>query len=318
MARAAGVSQATVSYVLNDNPNARVSEQTRQRVRDAAARLGYVPDASARTLRTGRSGIVLLPLPRARTGRLGQDLLDDMEDELRSRGYTLVQYGERRLKGVPAAKVWAGLRPAAVLVDVDRLTKPAVDLLRSSGTRAVIGFSEEPSSLVPAVVMDHGAVGACAARHLAERGCKRLAAIVPREEGIDSMGVGRLLGVRQVAPDAERIDLAFSEEAASRVAARADLPDGIFAYNDEYALLLISALQDAGVRVPEDVAVVGADDLPIASLMRPRLTTVHFDTTATPADLATLVDELVRGEREAKPGDVLNLYRPRLVIRASA
>ncbi len=318
MARAAGVSQATVSYVLNDNPNARVSEQTRERVREAAARLGYVPDASARTLRTGRSGLVLVPLAPARTGRLFQDFLDRFGDELGRHGFTLVQYGERHLKGVPAAKSWAALRPAAVLVDVTRLTKAAVDLLTSSGTRVVIGLADKPSPLVPVVVLDHEAVGACAARHLLGGGRSRLGAVVPREEGIDLMGEARLRGVRQVAPGAERIDLAFSEEEAARVAARADLPEGIFAYNDEYAMLLISALQDAGVRVPDDVAVVGADDLPIATLMRPRLTSVHFDPTATPGELAALLEEIVRGEREAGPGAVVDLYRPRIVVRDSA
>ncbi|MFI6320723.1 LacI family DNA-binding transcriptional regulator [Nonomuraea sp. NPDC050556] len=317
MARAAGVSQATVSYVLNDSPNARVSEQTRQRVREAAARLGYVPDQSARTLRTGHSGLVLVPLAPARTGRLVADLLDDMGEEFGARGYTLVQYGERRLKGVAAAKAWAALRPVAIMVDASRLTKASVELLKASGTKAVIGFSAGPSPLVPAVVLDHEVIGACAARHLLDRGCTRLGAIVPREEGIDAMGVGRWKGVRRHAPDAERIDLAFSEEEAAKVAARPDLPDGIFAYNDEYAMLLISALQDAGVRVPEDVAVMGADDLPLASLMRPRLTSVHFDTTASPGELVALVDAIVRGEREAAPGAVMKLFNGRLVVRDS-
>lgn len=317
MARAAGVSQATVSYVLNDSPNARVSEQTRQRVREAAVRLGYVPDQSARTLRTGHSGLVLVPLAPARTGRLVADLLDDMGEEFTARGYTLVQYGERHLKGVAAAKAWAALRPVAIVVDAARLTRASVDLLKASGTRALVGFAEGPSPLVPAVVMDHEIIGACAARHLLDTGRTRLAAIVPREEGIDSMGVGRWKGVRRHAPDAERIDLAFSEEEAAKLAARADLPDGIFAYNDEYAMLLISALQDAGVRVPEDVAVVGADDLPLASLMRPKLTTVHFDATATPGELVAIIDEIVRGERQAAPGAVMNLFSARLVVRDS-
>lgn len=317
MARAAGVSQATVSYVLNDSPNARVGEQTRQRVRDAAARLGYVPDASARTLRTGHSGLVLFPLAQARTGRLVHDLLDEMGDELGARGYTLVQYGERKLKGVAAAKVWASLRPVAILVEVSRLTKASVDLLKASGARAVIGFSSGPSPLVPAVVMEHEAIGACAAEHLLGTGRTRLGAIVPREEGLDVMGLQRWNGVQRLAPDAERIDLAFSEEEAAAIARRPDLPQGIFAYNDEYAMLLISALQDAGVRVPEDVAVVGADDLPLARLMRPRLTTVHLDTSVTPTELAAIIDEIVRGERQAGPGMVLDPFTVRLVARDS-
>ncbi|WP_327087627.1 LacI family transcriptional regulator [Nonomuraea sp. NBC_01738] len=318
VARAAGVSQATVSYVLNDNPNARVSELTRQRVRDAAARLGYVPDASARTLRTGRSGIVLIPLSAARVGGLARDLLDDLGDELRLRGYTLVQYGERRLKGVAAAKAWAGLRPSAVIVEADRLTAASVELLRTSGTQVVIGLGGGPSPLVPVAVMDHAIIGALAARHLVERGCTRVAAVVPREQGIDAMGVSRLRGVRQIVPGAERIDLAFNPEEAGRLAAGGDLPDGIFAYNDEYALLVMSALQDAGLRVPEDVAIVGADDLLLASLVRPRLTTVRFDTLSLPSDLAVMIDELVRGERQPKPGAVFELFRPRLIVRSSA
>ncbi|MFI7417696.1 LacI family DNA-binding transcriptional regulator [Nonomuraea sp. NPDC049684] len=318
VARAAGVSQATVSYVLTDNPRARVSEETRRRVRDAAARLGYVPDAAARALRTGHSGIVLMPLSRARVGRLAQQVFDELEEGLRARGHTLVQYGERTLKGVAAARSWLALRPSVVLVEAARLTRPAVELLHASGVRAVIGLSDQPSPLVPAVVFDHRALGAVAARHLVERGSRRVAAVVPREEGIDAMGLARLAGVREVVPGAARIDLAFSEEEAGRVVRAGDLPDGVFAYNDEYAMLLISALQDAGLRVPGDVAVVGADDLPICTLMRPRLTSVHFDATASPADLAGEIDGIVRGVRPSAAGEVLARFEPRLVARSSA
>ncbi|WP_081937298.1 LacI family DNA-binding transcriptional regulator [Streptosporangium roseum] len=316
VARAAGVSQATVSYVLNDSPGARVGDETRERVKEAAARLGYVPHASARALRTGHSGLVLLPLSLARTGRLAQDLLDEMGDELRERGYTLIQYGERRLKGAAAARSWAELRPVAVLVEVDRLSKAAVDLLKASGVKAVIGFgAERPSPLVPVSLYDQEAIGACAAEHLVSRGRTRLAAVVPREQGIDKMGAGRWRGVCRVAPGAERIELTFSEDEAARFAARSDLPDGVFAYNDEYAMLVVSALRDAGVRVPEDVAVVGADDLVIAGLMRPRLTSVHVDPTTTPGELITMIDEIIRGERAAGPWAVLSRYEPRLVVR---
>jgi len=319
VARAAGVSQATVSYVLNDSPGARVAEETRARVREAATRLGYVPHASARALRTGQSGLVLLPLSTARTGRLAQEFLDQVETAFRSHGYTLVQYGERHLKGLPAARSWAELRPAAVIVEADRLTKASVDLLKASGVKAIIGMdAAHPSALVPVALHDHEGMGRCAAEHLLARGRTRLAAIVPREEGVDRMGVSRWRGVRGLAPDAERIDLAFSAAEAAAFAARPDLPDGLFAYNDEYAMLVISALQDAGIRVPEDMSVVGADDLVLAELMRPRLTSVHVDSEMTPAAFAGLIDEIIRGVRPGKPGDVLSDSRPRLVIRESS
>ena len=91
------------------------------------------------------------------------------------------------------------------------------------------------------------------------------------------------------------LPLAYEEESAARLAARwpeLDL-DAVFAYNDEYAMLLMRALQDGGVRVPEDTAVIGADDLMLGRLLRPRLSTVHIELPSG-RDLAELVDRAVR------------------------
>ncbi|MFD1931414.1 MULTISPECIES: LacI family DNA-binding transcriptional regulator [Nonomuraea] len=296
VARAAGVSQATVSYVLNDRPGSRISEETRARVRDAAERLGYVPHAGARTLRTGSSGLVLVALPDVPQGSLATGLLEELDRKLGGRGYTMVQYGAREVKGVAAAKAWAELRPVAVLADLARLTGAGIEVLRAAGVKAIIGMGSEGIGGIPSVLADHEGVGALAVRHLMERGRTEIVAIVPREEGIRPMGLERLRGARSAGVPVRAVDLAFDEGEAAAFVAGLSGGEGVFAYNDDYAMLLLAALHDAGLAVPGDVAVVGCDDLPLARLTRPRLTTVRPDLSEAPASIATLIDRLVRGE----------------------
>ncbi|MFE3447624.1 LacI family DNA-binding transcriptional regulator [Nonomuraea sp. NPDC059194] len=297
VARAAGVSQATVSYVLNDRPGSRISEETRARVRDAAERLGYVPHAGARTLRTGSSGLVLVALPDIPQGTLATGFFEGLDRELGGRGYMMVQYGARQVKGVAAAKAWAELRPAAVLADADRLTGAGVDVLRAAGVKAIIGMGAGAAGGVPSVLTDHGGVGALAVRHLVDKGRSEIVVVVPREEGIRPMGLERLRGARSVGVPVRAVDLAFDEGEAAAFVAGLSGGEGVFAYNDDYAMLLLAALHDAGLAVPGEVAVVGCDDLPLSRLTRPRLTTVRPDLSVAPASIATLIDRLVRGER---------------------
>lgn len=132
----------------------------------------------------------------------------------------------------------------------------------------------------------------------------------------------RLRGVRAAAaasPGArvEPVELAYSEESAAELAARwreLDL-DAVFAYNDEYAMLLMRALQDAGFDIPGDVAVVGADDLLLGRLLRPRLTSVRIELPAA-AEVAALVDRLIR-EPETPPA-VHRRARVRIEARESS
>ncbi|MDL4813025.1 LacI family DNA-binding transcriptional regulator [Actinomadura opuntiae] len=325
VARLAGVSQATVSYVLNDAPGVTISEATRARVRAAADELGYAPDASARTLRTGRSDVVLMPLPVTPLGTLFLGLLNELMERLREHGLTFVLYGDARSRGVAAARDWMRWRPAAVIVEGDRLTAASVRRLHDGGCATVIGYGPAPSPLVPTMLIDDAAIGACAARHLLGRGRRDLAAVVPAEPGLDAFGERRLAGMRAAAEEAgaaaRRVDLPFDEDAAARLAADwvagTGRPDGVFAYNDDYAMLLMRALQDAGLDVPRDVAVVGADDLPVARFLRPRLSTVRVRGDVTPAGLAERLARMV-AERDRDPAVTVSLTRVEMVPRESS
>ncbi|MET9441200.1 LacI family DNA-binding transcriptional regulator [Streptomyces sp. NPDC006610] len=299
VARLAGVSRATVSYVLNNTSAVRISEPTRRRVREAAKELGYVPHAAARSLRAGHTRMVLMPAPAIPAGPLFSRFVNELQWALGRLDYTVVQHGSLGLCGDEAARAWAELRPVAVLAPGAALGPQGVALLKRSGARAVVTFGPDPVEGAHAVVMDHTGVGRAAGAHLRARGRRRIGVVVPEEPGLDAFARPRVEGVRQAVHGAgitvTELPLAYDEESAARLAARwreLDL-DAVFAYNDEYAMLLMRALQDAGVRIPEDTAVIGADDLMLGRLLRPRLTTVHLELPSG-RKLAELVDRAVR------------------------
>ncbi|WP_079030551.1 LacI family DNA-binding transcriptional regulator [Streptomyces ambofaciens] len=298
VARLAGVSRATVSYVLNNADAVRISEPTRRRVREAARELGYVPHAAARSLRAGRSRTVLMPAPSFPAGPLYSRFLSELQWALGRLDYTVVQYGTAGAHGDEAARAWAELRPVAVLVPGSGLGPQGVEILKRSGARAVFTLGPEAVEGAHALLMDHEIVGHRAARHLYGRGRRGIGVVVPAEDGLGIFSTPRLEGVRRAVRGTDatvtELPLAYDERDAARVAARwGSLGlDAVFAYNDEYAMLLMRALQDAGTDVPGDTAVIGADDLMLGRLLRPRLSTVHLELPSG-RDLAALVDRAV-------------------------
>ncbi|MET9452202.1 LacI family DNA-binding transcriptional regulator [Streptomyces cinerochromogenes] len=299
VARLAGVSRATVSYVLNNTSAVRISDATRRRVHEAARELGYVPHAAARSLRAGHSRTVLMPAPAIPVGPLYSGFLNELQWALGRLDYTVVQYGSVGLQGDEAARAWAELRPVAVLVPGTGLGPQGVALLKRSGARAVVTLGPARVDGAHALLMDHDTVGHRAGVHLYERGRRRIGVVMPQEPGLDVYARPRLAGVREALRGTDagvtELPLGYTEESAAELATRWPRLglDGVFAYNDEYAMLLMRALQDEGVRIPEDVAVIGADDLMLGRLLRPRLSTVHIDLPSG-RDLAGLVDRAVR------------------------
>ncbi|MFE2092638.1 LacI family DNA-binding transcriptional regulator [Streptomyces sp. NPDC059460] len=322
VARLAGVSRATVSYVLNNNPTVRISESTRRRVREAASELGYVPHAAARSLRAGHTRTVLMPTGDHPAGPLHHRFLHELESGLRRLDYTVVRHGSLGLDADDAARVWAELRPVAVIAPGGvALTPQGISVLRRSGAKAVITLGPQPVDGAHALVMDQREVGSCVTGHLLERGRRRIGVVMPEEPGLALFAEPRLSGARRVAADGgallEPLPLRYDEESAGALAARWRTLglDAVFAYNDAYAMLLMRALQDAGIEIPAETAVVGADDLLLGRLLRPRLSSVRMEL-ATSQPLADLVDRLVR-----HPGGVPerhDLLRARVIPRESS
>lgn len=299
VARLAGVSRATVSYVLNNARAVRISEPTRRRVREAARELGYVPHAAARSLRAGHSRMVLMPAPAFPVGPLYSRFINELQAALSLLDYTVVQHGTIGVHDDEAARAWAELRPVAVLVPGSGLGPRGVEVLKRSGARAVVTLGPETVEGAHALLMDHEVVGYSAGAHLFDTGRRRIGVVVPGERGLDTFSAPRLGGVRAAVRGTDatvtELPLAHDEEAAASLARRwRDLGlDAVFTYNDEYAMLLMRALQDEGIRIPEETAVVGADDLMLGRLLRPRLSTVHLELPSG-QELADLVDRAVR------------------------
>lgn len=299
VARHAGVSRATVSYVLNNTSTVRISEATRRRVRESARELGYVPHAGARSLRAGHSRLVLMPAPTVPAGPLYSAFVHDFQQALSNLDYTVVQYGASALDGADAVRAWAEMRPVAVLVPGTSIGAEGVAVLKRSGVRAVVVISPQPVPGALTLMLDHRGVGRLAARHLYERGRRRIGVVVPEESGMDMFSGPRLAGAREELAGTGAVvtglPLALTEDSVRQLMLRwRNLSlDGVFAYNDEYAMLLMRALQDQGVRVPEDIALVGSDDLLVGRLLRPRLTTVALQLPSG-RDLAALLDRAVR------------------------
>lgn len=302
VARAAGVSRATVSYVLNDNTTVRISDATRRRVREAASGLGYVPHAAARSLRAGHSRMVLLPAAHLPAVPLQQRFFTDLQSDLRRLDYTVVQYGSAGLDADEAVRAWAELRPVAVVAPGGvRLTPQGISVLTRSGAKAVITLGPQPVEGAHALVLDQRGVGAGAVRHLLARGRRRIGVVMPQEAGLALFSEPRLAGALHAAETSatgariQPLPLRYEESSAAELAARwrALGLDSVFAYDDEYAMLLMRALQDAGVEVPAETAVVGAGDLMLGRLLRPRLSTVRMEL-ATAQPPAEMIDRLVR------------------------
>ncbi|WP_329126144.1 LacI family DNA-binding transcriptional regulator [Streptomyces sp. NBC_01465] len=312
VAQLAGVSRATVSYVLNGQAAGRVSEATQARVHAAAQALGYVPHAAARSLRSGSSNLVLITAPADTVpafGPLFAAFVADFQTALQGYGYTGVLHGAS-IGQAPeeAARAWAALRPAAVIATLGTpLTERSVEILKRSGTSAVVSHGPPPVPGSHGIPLDQESVGAAAAEHLLAGGRRSIGVVVPQEHGLQMFSAPRLAGAEAAAagvPGARVVPLELSctEESAAELVARWPQLglDAVFAYNDEYAMLLMRALQDAGVDIPGATAVVGADDLLLARLLRPRLTSVRIELPGA-QEIAALVDRLIR-EPQTPPG----------------
>ncbi|WP_406864520.1 LacI family DNA-binding transcriptional regulator [Streptomyces sp. HUAS MG47] len=322
VARLAGVSRATVSYVLNNTATVRISDGTRRKVREAAEELGYVPHAAARSLRAGHTRMVLLPTASVPVGPLYSAFFDELQWALRRLDYTVVQYGSLGMEADEAARAWAELRPVAVVSSGEiALTPQGVEVLKRSGAKAVITLGAHRVEGAHALVLNQSEIGRQAVAHLVRRGRRRIGVIMPEERGLDFFSEPRLEGARQAAAgtgaEIVPLPLRYEEEPAAALAGRwRELGlDAVFSYNDEYAMLLMRALQDAGIDVPGETSVVGADDLLLGRLLRPRLSTVQIDMVIG-RQLAELVDRVVR-DPDGTP-ERHDLIAARLIPRESS
>ncbi|HUQ84608.1 MAG TPA: LacI family DNA-binding transcriptional regulator [Gemmatimonadaceae bacterium] len=282
VAREASVSIATVSRVFNESGP--VSNETRRRVREVAERLRYAPHWGARSLITSRTNTLGALLPTL-FGEFFSEVIRGMDQAAKKRGYHLLVSCSHNAKTETEAAIRAmrgrvdGLIAGSPHLDAPSLaanvppTLPIV-LLSSPMTRR--GYD--------ALTIENRRGARAMVRHLVGLGHRRIAIITGAAGSYDA--AERLVGFRAAMRDAG-IDVPnewelpghFTEDSGYRAVAPllaiTPRPTAVFAANDSMAIGAMSALREAGLRVPEDIAVTGFDDAPIARYMSPPLTSVH-------------------------------------------
>ncbi|GAA1733070.1 LacI family DNA-binding transcriptional regulator [Isoptericola hypogeus] len=280
VAREAGVSRTTVSYVLNDTPGVSVSAATRERIRAAAARLGYAPSAAARTLRRGRSDLVVAVLPDWPTGPVIDALLDHLTDVLATRGLFVLVHHHRDSRDL--ADLWRAVTPRAV-VGLAPFAPADVAAMQRAGIQ-VVGSREPAGDGTPAdgdgFDRSQRGIGALQVEHLAAAGHTRVAVATTGDPRLRRFADARWAGAREACragglAEPVRATVRDDEPATDVVAAwRAAGVTAVAAYNDEVALAVLAGARGARLAVPGDLAVIGVDDAPAARVSAPPLTTV--------------------------------------------
>jgi len=312
VARAAGVSRTTVSYVLNDRPGESIPEETRRRVLESAERLGYRPRPSARTLAGGRSDIVVLSIPDLPIGPSISLFVEQFAASLAEHGLTLFTH-LMSAHGRSLADVCATIEASAVL-GLGSFDAETVEALHRLGVAVVLPVNADyNASMAP--------IGRLQAEHLIERGHRRLGYALPAVPEFRQMAQERLRGVAEAcadtglaAPVALTVDPQIADAERAVRAWRRESVTAVCAFSDEVAFAVLAGMRQAGLAAPDDVAVVGVDDIPMAKFAAPPLSTVSIDLAEAGRHRAEAVVACLEGHAVAPDSIGVNL---RLVRRAS-
>ena len=290
VALSAGVSIKTVSNVVNGYQHVR--PEMRQRVQQVIDELGYRPNLSARSLRRGRTGVIALALPEL-TSPYFAELAGSIIDSAERRGWTVLVdqtdgVRERELlvlQGIRSHLIDGAIfSPLALGRDDGKTLRPEVPLVLL-GERVFDGDVDH-------IAIDSVAAARTAVEHLVQRGRTKVAVIGAQRTRSSETARLRLKGYEQalraagLAEDPSLVlpavqwHRADGANAARELLSRKLWPDAIFCCNDLLAIGAIHALQCAGVSVPDDVAVIGIDDIEEAAFATPSLTTIGPDKVA--------------------------------------
>lgn len=289
VAREAGVSVTTTSYVLNHRLEARISGETAQRVLEAAQRLNYVPNQSARTMINRRSNLIGVIIPQTGSSRqlmfanpFYGEFLSGLERVVREAGYHLLISGTgpnqdyssiaqmRQLDGI----IILGTYPCDYLDEIKKTQIPVVlvDAYMNDYYFHTISINDR-----------YG--GYLATKHLTDKGHRRIAFVAEelREQGVHEQ---RYLGYQDALKEAGiplRTEMIYAcnvsyydgFETAREIVARANGETAAFVTADIMAMGLVNGMTALGKRIPDDLSVIGFDDAPLATMCLPKLTTVH-------------------------------------------
>lgn len=285
MARRAGVSRATASRVFSGNPH--VTAAAREAVQRAADELGYVPNRAARSLAAGRTESVGVVLPHPTSGFFSDPmlarLLQGIGEELSASGLQMVLFAPHTEADIVRLEQYlAGGHVDAVLVIAVHGSHPLTARVQSHGIPVVFGGRPRDHQTLTFVDVDNQSAGRMATEHLIDLGRRRIVHLSGPRAHISASD--RLHGFREAMWNAALrgdliehgdLDRDGGELAMHRMLAQTHQIDAVFAASDAMAAGAMWALQVLGMRVPDDVAVIGFDDSPLAASTQPALSSVR-------------------------------------------
>lgn len=323
VAALAGVAVGTVSHYLN-HPE-KVSGEKAARIQSAIDVLGFVPNNAGRQLRMGRSSAIAYIAPDV-SNPFFSEIAESVEIRASERDVTLFIANSHRSREREDTylQLFEQHRVLGLLVASHEPIEERLARTRARGTPSVLVGQPAVSPAQPSISLDEVEGGRQAAAHLVDQGCRRLA-FVGGPLGIRQIG-DRLTGASDAVRAAESATLEVVNTTDRTIAGglrigesllqrpRELLPEGVFAANDLLALGLLKALVDGGVRIPEEVALVGYDDIEFGAASLVPLTSIR----GRHADFGTAVVDLLFDEIENKQGGVRHqVFTPELVVRAS-
>ena len=321
-----GVSVMTVLRALRNYPD--VNATTRAEVLQRAMELNYRPNLAARALVTGRTGLMGLVIPNLVHSFFAQ-LAVELSGRLRSNGFNPGHFIVRRRPGAGATgdRSLAGMGIDALLVASIQPSPETFHRLKVRKVPYVLLDRWFPGLATNFVGVNDEAVGVIATEHLVEIGCRHIAHICGTQVGrarLRLQGYKRTLTRHGMPVNPEYIvsvdELGMSAsdagyQAAKRVINLDPRPTGIFCFNDPVAIGAMTAILDAGIRIPEDIALIGCGNLSFNSSLRVPLSSVDQRSVVIGQRAAQLAVSLVHADAGLRPKAIL--LEPTLVIRHS-
>ena len=321
VAKLAGVTQPTVSYVINNT--AHISDEVRNRVLRAIEELNYTPNYFARALKTSRSNLVGIVIPDI-FNEYYAEIISELERLFRLQGFSVVIHSTNYMASAEETtlKSLVEYSVEAIVVAYQLNGKVGYEILREYSHPVVILEGGEASAGFPCINTDSFYGGYTAAMHLIEQGRRRIAYIGQNNE-IESLRErqrGFMEAVREQGLEEASVVLSTSgpgdkwKEGINLGKQLLQYPlDGVVVSSDVVAVGVLRTYLQAGVRVPEDFAVIGYDDIPLAEVIIPALTTI-----AQPVEAmcAIAVEKIVQGLRGETIADTV--LKPWLVQRETS
>lgn len=304
VAKRAGVSPATVSRVLNKTPY--IAPETKRRVLEAVGQLNYYKNVHARRLATGRSDLFGLVISEIANPYF-PEVIRGFQSAAWDRGFDVLlcntQYDQTRTKSILRKLIESDVRGVAVMTS--SIDKGIARELISAGIGTVFCNLSPPEKLISTISIDYHRGIAQAIDHIVGLGHRRVSVIAGPDDNRTAITIrdALLTGLKQrdlspfpVISSVYGIDAGAS--AVRAILSAPETPTAIFCGSDLIALGAMSALEEAGLRIPEDISVIGIDDISFASLARPPLTSIRVPREGVGTTAFEALDRMLKLKRQ--------------------